>query len=108
VAWPGEGQSEAKPIRPWLTQAETFFRRLTLAKTGRTFSATEEVAGVICNSVGRQFPEHSFSLHLLPYHERSAVFYYEIRIEGESGPKEVGTFLDEFLSRLFPGKDAKK
>lgn len=73
-----------------------------MAKIGRTFHATEQVAGLICGVVRKQFPQHAFSLHLLPYHERNATFYYEIHIDGEYCPEDVGVFLDEYLTRMFP------
>lgn len=75
-----------------------------MISTGRTFRATEAVATLFRNLLQDQFPAHAFSLLVLPYVEREAVFCYEIRIDSPNCPEDVRKFIDDYLARLFPAQ----
>ena len=75
-----------------------------MASAGRSFRATEAVASLFRDLLEDQFPTHSFSLVLLPFHERGAIFYYEMHIDAPQCPEDVRIFFDEYLTRLFPAQ----
>jgi len=76
-----------------------------LSSTGRSFRATEQVASLLRDLLDQQFPQHRFSLVLLPFHERGSIFYYEIHIEAPHCPEDVRKFIDDYLTRLFPAQN---
>lgn len=75
-----------------------------MVSTGKSFRATEQVAYLFKDLLEQQFSQYRFSLALLPYHERGAIFYYDIQIDAPICPEEVRKFIDVYLGRLFPAQ----
>lgn len=76
-----------------------------MTSTGKTLRATEQVAYVFRDLLEQQFPDQTFSLVLLPFHEKSAIFYYEIHMDASVCPEHVRNFIDDYLSRLLSRKN---
>lgn len=76
-----------------------------MASTGRSFRATEAVATLFRNLLAEQFPDQTFSLIPLPYHERKEGRYYELHIVSDPCPEEIREFIDDYLTRLFSPKN---
>ena len=72
-----------------------------MASTGKTFRATESVGSLLQDLLSHQFPDHIFSMVLLPYHEREGILYYDIHINALHCPDEIQIFIDDSLARLF-------
>lgn len=75
-----------------------------MATTGISFRATEQVAYLIRDCLGKQYPNRNFSIEILPSHGESSTHYCEVHIDGPECPEEIRTFLVDYLARLFPEK----